>query len=234
MPIVPLPVMPLIIKTLGVLGGVLSLIACSAQVDLSQHKQQYSYAMGHQIGQSLKSESSLDAKAFAQGARDALEGKDSRISEEQTKQAFQKANEERAQKFQAESEGNLEKAKAFMEQNKSQPGVVSTDSGLQYKVVKGANKGQKPKLTDKVRVHYVGKLTSGEVFDSSVERGQPAEFPLKAVIKGWQEALQAMRVGEKWELWLPPSLGYGARAQRKIPANSVLHFEVELLGIVKD
>ena len=109
-----------------------------------------------------------------------------------------------------------------------------TDSGLQYEVITSVEEGESPAATDTVRVHYHGTLISGEVFDSSVQRGQPAEFPVNGVIRGWVEALQMMKPGEKWKLFIPADLAYGARSPSpKIPANSALVFEVELLEVVK-
>lgn len=121
----------------------------------------------------------------------------------------------------------------FLEENKKRTGVVTTDSGLQYEIIK-AGEGPKPGPTDKVKTHYHGTLINGTVFDSSVERGQPIEFPVNGVIKGWTEALQLMPVGSKWKLFIPYDLAYGERgAGGQIPPYSALVFEVELLEIVK-
>ena len=130
-------------------------------------------------------------------------------------------------------EENLKKGQAFLEANKSKDGVKTTASGLQYIVMKeGA--GAKPTLNDKVTTHYHGTLIDGTVFDSSVERGQPASFPVSGVIPGWTEALQMMTVGSKYKLFVPANLGYGERgAGGKIGPNSVLIFEVELISIDK-
>ena len=122
---------------------------------------------------------------------------------------------------------------AFLAENKTKPGVVTSASGLQYLVMKEGT-GPKPLPTDKVKVHYHGTLLNGVVFDSSVDRGEPIEFPLTNVIQGWVEALQLMPVGSKWRLFLPSNLAYGDNAAGpKIPAGSTLIFEVELLDIVK-
>lgn len=121
----------------------------------------------------------------------------------------------------------------FLEENKKKSGVTTTESGLQYSVIKMGD-GPKPTATDKVKTHYHGTLTNGTVFDSSVDRGEPVEFPVNGVIKGWTEALQLMPVGSKWKLFIPYSLAYGERAAGpQIPAYSALVFEVELLEIVK-
>ena len=111
------------------------------------------------------------------------------------------------------------------------PGVVTTESGLQYKIIT-SGEGAQPKDTDTVTTHYIGTLIDGREFDSSVKRGTPASFPVKGVIKGWTEALQLMHVGDKWELYIPPDLAYGATKRSElIEANSTLIFEIELLSI---
>lgn len=138
---------------------------------------------------------------------------------------FQKAADEERAKAQAKNE-------AFLAENKTKPGVIETASGLQYRVITEGT-GVKPKDDDVVKVHYTGKLIDGTVFDSSVQRGQPAEFPVGQVIPGWTEALKLMSVGSKYELTIPSKLAYGERPAGPIPANSVLLFEVELLDIVK-
>jgi FKBP-type peptidyl-prolyl cis-trans isomerase FklB len=122
---------------------------------------------------------------------------------------------------------------AFLAANAKKDGVITTASGLQYKVLK-SGAGESPKASDQVKVDYTGTLTDGTVFDSSVQRGQPAVFPVGAVIPGWVEALQLMKVGDKWQLFIPAKLAYGDQSPSPvIPANSVLVFEVELLGIEK-
>ena len=124
-------------------------------------------------------------------------------------------------------------AEQFLVENAKKEGVKTTASGLQYKVIKSGT-GATPKPTDTVKVHYHGTLTDGTVFDSSVERGQSISFPVNRVIKGWVEALQLMKVGDKWKLFIPAKLAYGEQSPGAgIPPNSVLIFEVELLGIEK-
>ena len=122
---------------------------------------------------------------------------------------------------------------AFLAENAKQAGVTTTASGLQYKVLK-SGMGESPKVTDTVKVHYQGTLIDGTIFDSSIQRGQPISFPVNAVIPGWTEALQLMKVGDKWQLFIPARLAYGDQSPAPaIPPNSVLIFEVELLGIEK-
>jgi FKBP-type peptidyl-prolyl cis-trans isomerase len=146
-----------------------------------------------------------------------------------------KANEIVSNYFQKEQgkigQKNLEEGNAFLEKNKGNAGVKVTPSGLQYEVIKEGT-GKMPNDSDMVKVHYHGTLIDGKVFDSSVDRGEPAEFPVNGVIPGWTEALKMMPVGSKWKIYLPASLAYGERAPQEIGPNKVLIFEVELLEIV--
>jgi FKBP-type peptidyl-prolyl cis-trans isomerase FklB len=138
---------------------------------------------------------------------------------------MEKANQE-------DAESNLVAGLEFLEKNRSKEGVTELPSGLQYQVIK-EGEGELPSLTDEVKCHYHGSLIDGTVFDSSVERGQPAVFPVNGVIQGWVEALQLMPVGSKWRLYVPPELGYGQQgAGGAIGPNSTLVFDVELLEIV--
>jgi len=125
-------------------------------------------------------------------------------------------------------------AKAFMAANAKAAGVVTLPDGLQYKVVtSGPATGPHPQITDEVKVNYEGKLVSGKVFDSSFERGAPAVFPLSGLVHGWVEALQLMRPGDEWILYLPPALGYGDEDKGEIPPNSVLIFRIQLIGVLQ-
>ncbi len=127
---------------------------------------------------------------------------------------------------------NLEEGKKFLEENAKKDGVVTLPNGIQYIVLK-EGKGKKPTIDDQVECHYEGTLIDGTKFDSSVDRGQPATFPLKNVIKGWQETIPLMPVGSKWKIFIPGELGYGQYGNGRIPGNSVLIFDVELLQIIK-
>lgn len=217
-------------------------IACNAQtgasnVDLKSDKDSASYAIGTNIGQSMKQQGlDVDADLLSAGLRDALKG-ESKLTDDQVRailMAFQeKAMRQADEKRMKEGEESLKKATDFLAANKSKPGVMTTPSGLQYKVVKEGT-GAKPKATDQVKVHYTGTLVDGTKFDSSVDRGEPATFGLNQVIPGWTEGLQLMTVGSKYMLYLPPSLGYGEQgAGGSIGPNQALIFEVELLEIVK-
>ena len=137
----------------------------------------------------------------------------------------------RLDKLENEAEQSLQAGQAFLTNNASQTGVVTTDSGLQYRVLR-AGTGPSPQLSDRVQVHYRGSLIDGSEFDSSYARGEAARFPVAGLIPGWQEALQLMRVGDHWEVFVPSGLAYGKRSPSpKIPSNSTLVFEMELLAI---
>jgi len=212
--------------------------AVSSPVKLESTMEKGSYLIGHNIGSQLKGDDvDADINALIAGIKDGLSGKDSQIPAKDARsvmQAFQKVVQEKASsKAKVEGEKNLKEAKDFLAKNAKKAGVKTTPSGLQYEVIT-AGDGATPKATDKVRTHYKGTLLSGEVFDSSYDRGEPAEFPVNGVIKGWTEALQLMKVGSKWKLYVPLELGYGERgAGGAIGPNAALVFEVELLGIVE-
>ena len=189
-----------------------------------------SYSVGILVAQNLKSQGidALDANSLAQGLTDALKGGETAIDFNQANAIVQGYMMEKKQEA---SKGNIEAGKKFLEENAKRDGVVTLPSGLQYEVLQ-KGEGPMPKATDKVTVHYHGTLIDGKVFDSSVERGQPATFPVNGVIPGWVEALQLMNVGAKWKLFIPSELAYGERgAGADIGPFSTLIFEVELLGI---
>ncbi|MCO6057787.1 FKBP-type peptidyl-prolyl cis-trans isomerase [Pseudomonas sp. MOB-449] len=213
----------------------LVLAGCDSQtsVELKTPAQKASYGIGLNMGKSLAQEGmdDLDPKAVAQGIEDAIGKKEQRLKDEELVEAFaflQKRAEERMTALNAE---NAKAGKKFLEDNGKREGVVTTASGLQYEIVKKAE-GAQPKATDVVTVHYEGKLTDGTVFDSSIQRGSPIDLPVNGVIPGWVEGLQLMHVGEKVKLFIPSELAYGEQSPSPaIPANSVLVFDLELLGI---
>ncbi len=210
--------------------GVLLTAGCEKKLDSDQKKA--SYAIGQQIGQNLKTQNiDFDPDVIAMSMKDVSTAKPSRLKPEEMQEALKKLQEGVNKKQMEVADNNLTDAKKFLENNKTQPNVVTTASGLQYTIVQ-EGKGKTPGLKDTVKAHYKGTLTNGQQFDSSYDRGQPAEFPVDGVIKGWTEALQLMKVGGKLKLFIPPELAYGNAARPGIPANSVLLFEVELLDVI--
>lgn len=200
---------------------------------LASSDQKVSYAVGYNLGASLARDPGLkaDADAVKAGLADGLSGAKARLADPEVETAFAEVKQRIAAARAEAAEKQRAAGAEFLAKNKSRDEVKTTASGLQYEVLKTGT-GAKPKASDTVRVHYHGMLTDGKVFDSSVERGQPAEFPVTGVIKGWVEALQLMGVGDKWKLTIPSDLAYGERgAGADIPPNSVLVFEVELLEI---
>lgn len=209
-----------------------TLTACN-KPDLKSDKGQASYAIGQQIGKNLKAQSiEVDPKTLALSLADAAEGKQSKMTDEEIQKAMMKLQEMAMKKQQEEAETNKKKSAEFLEKNKSAEGIKTTASGLQYQVLTEGT-GAIPTKDDNVKCHYTGTLIDGTKFDSSVDRGQPAEFPVSGVIPGWTEALQMMKVGSKYKLFIPPELAYGPAGRPGIPANSALIFEVELLEVVK-
>ncbi len=212
--------------------------AAADKVELKTQKDKASYAIGLDMGGSLKkNEIDVNTDALIKGIKDGLTDAKPMMSEQELKEtitALQKdmmAKQQEKQKTLAEK--NKKDGEAFLEANKKKPGVKVLPSGLQYKVVKEGT-GKKPGPNDTVTVNYRGTLVDGTEFDSSYKRGQPATFPVTGVIPGWTEALQLMKEGSKWELFLPPNLAYGERgAGGVIGPNSTLVFEVELISVNK-
>jgi FKBP-type peptidyl-prolyl cis-trans isomerase len=203
---------------------------------LQTPQQRSSYAIGLSMGRNLKQQDvTLDWDAFELGMRHALEGGTELLSEDQMMETLRSLQQEMVNKQMAKREAaaaeNAKQGDAFRAANQAKKGVTTLPSGLQYEVLQ-AGSGPKPKATDRVRVHYKGTLPDGTVFDSSYDRGEPAVFPVNAVISGWTEALQLMPVGSKWRIVLPPAIAYAERgAGNRIGPNSTLVFEVELLAI---
>jgi FKBP-type peptidyl-prolyl cis-trans isomerase len=210
----------------------------AANDTLETEKDKISYVIGLQIAGSLvQIKDEVDLKVLMRGIETGLSGEEPAISQEEAmavQQAFgQKLQAKREAEMQAAAQKNREEGEAFLAANKGKPGVETTASGLQYKVETAGN-GPRPASTDTVKVHYTGTLLDGTKFDSSVDRGQPAQFALNAVIPGWTEALQLMPVGSKYTLWIPSDLAYGDRGTPgPIGPNATLKFEVELLEIVQ-
>ena len=188
-----------------------------------------SYALGAYFGGMIKSSDfgELNKCEIKKGLNDMMKGGEMDIPEEEIMQVIQS---HLMKRMNAIAEMNAVEGESFLAKNGEKEGVVTLESGLQYKVIEeGA--GVSPMAADTVEVHYTGKLLDGTVFDSSVERGEPAKFPLSGVIKGWSEGLTYAKEGGKIELYIPSSLGYGPRGYGNIPANSTLVFEVELLKV---
>lgn len=188
-----------------------------------------SYGIGYQIGKQLRGNGiQVTLPVLLRGFQDAMAGKPSALPQNEMVTAV--VEHQRASLTQL-AKINKEKGEAFLKANAEKPGVVKLPSGLQYQVLKKGT-GPSPKLTDRVKTHYHGTLIDGTVFDSSIEAGQPVTFAVNEVIPGWSEALQLMKVGDKWRLFIPPDLAYGVQgAPPDIGPNSVLIFEVELLAV---
>ncbi|MDB2675083.1 FKBP-type peptidyl-prolyl cis-trans isomerase [Flavobacteriales bacterium] len=189
-----------------------------------------SYSLGVNVAKSVKDQGleSIDSEAIAKAFKDVFEGNTLEISEEEANIVLQDYFGKLANKKQ---QVNIEAGKKFLDENAKREGVVTTSTGLQYEVLKEGS-GDSPKETDQVTVHYHGTLIDGTVFDSSVDRGQPATFPVNGVIPGWVEALQLMNTGAKYKLFIPSDLAYGERgAGGAIGPHATLIFEVELISI---
>lgn len=206
-------------------------------VKLETRVDSVSYAIGVLVGANNKKQlegapghNDMNIEAMAQAFRSSSLGEEVKISEEDANSVIQKFFMEENDR---EAQENLEAGNKFLEENGKREGVVTTEDGLQYEILKEGT-GEKPAATDQVRVHYHGTLIDGTVFDSSVDKGEPVVFGVNRVIKGWSEALQLMPVGSKWKIYVPSDLAYGERgAGADIGPNAALVFEVELLEIVK-
>jgi FKBP-type peptidyl-prolyl cis-trans isomerase FklB len=194
-------------------------------------KDKFSYSIGLNIGSNLsKQKIEINPDMVTAGIKDAIAGKP-QLTQDQVKEVMTTFEKDMEQKQKAAGEKNAADGAKFLEENKKKEGVKTTGSGLQYKMIKEGN-GPQPKATDIVTVNYRGTLINGTEFDSSYKRGEPATFPLNGVIKGWTEGVQLMKVGSKYQLFIPAQLGYGDRAVGPdITPNSTLIFEVELLGV---
>ena len=231
------------LKTLKTEGGA---AATSEPRLLKTEKEKLSYALAMNLVYQLRGQSvEIDADAFAQGLKDTLSGGKTLLTDGEGRALAVRLQEDlrkkhlaaQAEKLKAENEeaeNNRKEGEAFLAANKTKEGVVTLTSGLQYKILK-AGQGQKPMLDDTVICHYRGALIDGTEFDTSYKEGkEPPAFPLKGVIAGWSEALQIMPVGSKWQIFVPSSLAYGARAAgHTFGPNSTLIFEIELLSIEK-
>lgn len=197
-------------------------------------EQRLSYMVGsNSAKQFQRDEINIDFEALKLGITDINEGNESRLNEEQIRATITVLQERAQMRREKEAEEQVEKSKAYLVENAKKEGVVTTESGLQYKKLVEGEGGEKPTAADTVTVHYKGTLIDGTEFDSSYNRNTPATFPVTGVIPGWVEALQMMSKGDKWELVIPSELAYGAGGTGPIPPHSTLVFEVELLEIAK-
>jgi FKBP-type peptidyl-prolyl cis-trans isomerase FklB len=229
------------LRLMAVLGIVL--LACQVNAGenlvLKDQKDKVSYSIGMNIGNNLKKQSiDVNPDVLAQGIKDALSGSKALMTEQEVNEtimAFQKEmSAKQIERLKELGEKNKKEGEAFLAENKKKEGIITLPSGLQYKVINEGT-GETPELTDVVTVNYRGTSIDGTEFDSSYRRGQPATFPVNAVIAGWAEALQLMKVGSKWLLFIPSDLAYGERgAGRDIGPNATLIFDVELLSIKKE
>ena len=198
-------------------------------------QQKYGYALGIDLGTNFRMQYiDVDLDALMLGIKEGIAAQRNYMTEEefnQTVDQFQAEQRELYEKMKKDiGDKNKAEGQKFLEENKKKEGVIVLPSGLQYKVLKSGS-GPSPKATDKVTAHYTGRLINGKVFDSSVERGKPFTTELNRVIKGWTEIMQLMKVGDKWEVYIPSELAYGENGAGTIEPNSVLIFEIELLGI---
>ncbi len=222
-------------------------VLAAGDVEIKTEKQKLSYSIGVNAGRSMKDSLKtqsidVDPAILLKGLNDGVMDAKPQMTEDEMKKVLEALQKTLAEKQQEQAAKQQEQAKvaaeknkkdgeAFLAANKKKEGVITMPSGLQYKVLV-AGKGKSPKATDTVTVHYRGTLIDGTEFDSSIKRGQPATFPLNQVIKGWTEAVQLMKEGAKWELYIPSNLAYGERgAGATIGGNATLIFEVELLSI---
>lgn len=234
---------PIVALTTTLLAGLLLASGCTAgekgvgkNVELKDLRDKVSYSIGLNIGRDFqRQEMDIDADLLAKGIKDGVSGAEPLLTDEQMQEtiiAYQQemmAKQEKMIKDLAEK--NKKEGEAFLAQNAQKEDVVTRPSGLQYRILQEGS-GPQPTAQDIVSVHYEGRLVDGTVFDSSIERNEPAVFPLQGVIPGWTEALQLMSKGAKWEIVLPAELAYGERgAGPVIGPNAVLIFEVELLDI---
>lgn len=195
-------------------------------------KEKISYIIGRDMATNLKKQGiDIESDPFVKGMKEVLEGKPSSLSQDEVQQAMMALQQEMAQKQNSAGAENKQAGEAFLAENKKNEEVKTLPSGLQYQVLQEGS-GKSPSATDTVTTHYHGTLIDGTVFDSSYERNEPATFPVNGVIAGWTEALQMMKEGSKWRLFIPANLAYGAQgAGGAIAPHSTLIFDVELLSV---
>lgn len=216
-------------------GFLFNICFAGEKPELKNLKDKESYSLGYQFGQSMKAQGvEIDLDVYSSGIQDALGGSTPLLSQEEVQKTvsdLQKRVMAAKQKaLKQTSDKNLAEGRAFLEENGQKEGVKTLPSGLQYKILTEGS-GKMPKATDEVTVNYKGELLDGTEFDNSYKRGAPAVFRVDKIIRGWTEALQLMKEGAKWQLFIPPDLGYGERGAGPVPPDSVLIFEVELVSV---
>ena len=219
-------------KRMSPIIGLTVLAACAttpANVTLDTVNQRASYGIGADLGRNISATPGIDLDALFAGVRDVVDGRDLRMTREEIAEALQAFSEQARLNAEQAAAANLEQGQAFLADNASRQGVNTTASGLQYMVLEEGS-GVQPGPDSRVTVHYRGQLIDGTPFDSSYG-GNPASFAVTGVISGWTEALQLMREGARYRLWVPGNLAYGEPGRPGIPPNSVLIFEVELLAV---
>lgn len=222
-----------IVVVTGAIATIALMVGCDKGASLKNDKEKASYAIGLQIGKSLKAQNAdadIVMPSMIAGLNDGLGGKEAKLKPEELQSVMQKMQESMMKRVQEAAEKNLKDGDEWLAKNKSKAGLKTTDSGLQFEVVKEGS-GRQPSDEDIVKVHYTGTLINGEKFDSSRDRNEPAEFPVRGVIPGWTEALKLMKAGGQYKIAVPAKLGYGAQGRPGIPANSVLLFDVELIEV---
>src|SRR5256886_1971466 len=218
------------VATFAALALVASIVAQEKKPQLKDQKDKSSYAIGLNIGMNFnKQKIAINPDVFVTGVKDGLAGKP-QMTEAEVRETMTNLEKDMENKQKEAGEKNAKDGEKFLAENKKKEGVKTTASGLQYKVIKEGS-GAQPKATDTVTVNYRGTLINGTEFDSSYKRGQPATFPVNGVIKGWTEALQLMKVGSKYQLFIPSNLAYGEQGRHGIPPSSALIFEVELMDV---
>lgn len=219
---------------LAVMFSATQVQAADSAVDLTSAENQISYSIGVNIGQNLAGQGIMDSinmDAFFAGISDVVSGQP-QLTEEQMMTALQNFQQQMTDRQNAEMDAARSESEVFLAANAQKEGVVTTASGLQYRVLtEGAAGGVSPTLQDSVLAHYHGTFIDDSVFDSSVDRGEPAEFGVSQVIAGWTEALQLMKAGDKWRLFIPSALAYGEAGSGPIGPHSALIFDVELLEV---
>jgi len=221
----------------SVLGIIFLSAACFAAEtpDLKDQTNKESYSLGYQFGQSLKQQGlSINLGAYTAGVQDSLSGTKPRLSQEEVNKTVSDVQSRvmaaRQKEWRARAEKNRSDGKAYLDANGKKEGVKTLPSGLQYKVL-AEGKGKTPKATDEATVHYRGAFIDGTEIDNSYKKGNPLTMKVNGVIRGWSEALQLMKEGSTWQLFIPPDLAYGERGTNRIPPNSTLVFDIELISV---